>query len=124
MQITIECPLYARVCGKNRFRRSLKIRCLPYLVEHQKPGDPEQRGFITTLTAIAIGLISEIYSASRKNSSDEDTKKTNDAALVRATQKSATATKVIGWFAALTFGAAIVQAAFRARNSAIGKAST
>lgn len=78
--------------------------------EHQKSNDPKGNGFITVLIGIAIELIGEVYSASRENPSDENTKKANDVVLVRASEKTATATKVIGWFAGLTFGAAIIQA--------------
>lgn len=87
--------------------------------EHQEPGNPKQGGFITSLMGIAVGLIAEVYSASRQNSSNQNNKEANDAALVRATKKTATATKVIGWFAGLTFGAAIIQAIIFNRQLAI-----
>ncbi len=87
--------------------------------EHQEPGNPKQGGFITSLMGIAVGLIAEVYSASRQKSSNQNNKEANDAALVRATKKTATATKVIGWFAGLTFGAAIIQAIIFNRQLAI-----
>jgi hypothetical protein len=80
------------------------------MAEQQETDNQKHGGLTGTLIDVAIGIIGVFYTMRRNERAETDQKRANEAALIRATQKTATATIIIAWAAGLTFGAALIQA--------------
>jgi hypothetical protein len=78
------------------------------MTKEPKSNDPTSRNSISAIVTTIVGLITEIYASDQDCPTNEHTT-SNEAALVRASKRTAIATVFIAIAGILTFGAAILQ---------------